>query len=310
MGTQAGGAAGDDFSFAATPLSDEGSVIAGSFQGTSTFGAGEPAETMLTGQGLGHDAFVARYGPAGQVVWARAATGDGEDHARAIAALADDSVVVTGSFQQRVSFVTAALDTFGDDDIFLARYDQGGAVQWVKQAGSVRADGAYGIAASPDGGVVISGAHGGLGAPDGTLFGPGEANETMVYPGPSTSFVAKYDADGMLRWATAGAGNACHGIVATSDGGAVTACVDWIWLIVWRFDANADLIWGDSASPGGATPYGIAWLPGNSTLLTGHFGTDPGWGYGPDATFFWFTDSQTTLSPDGATDIFVARFPP
>jgi hypothetical protein len=56
------GEAGNDLGRGITTLSDNSTIVTGRFQGSATFGPGEPNQTVLTSAGSG-DGFIARFNP-------------------------------------------------------------------------------------------------------------------------------------------------------------------------------------------------------------------------------------------------------
>ncbi|HEX9744095.1 MAG TPA: hypothetical protein VGB30_01600, partial [bacterium] len=86
-----------DYGNGIAALSDNSTVVTGYFHSSSTFGEGEPNETTLVSKG-GADIFIARYNPDGTLAWAKRAGGASSGYGYAIAALSDNSTVVTGYF--------------------------------------------------------------------------------------------------------------------------------------------------------------------------------------------------------------------
>jgi len=131
------GGANVDVSQGVAVLPDGSAVVTGYFQGTATFGPGEPTQVDFTSYGL-YDIFVARYNRYGDLVWAKQAGDLGEDLGTAVAALPDGSVVVTGSFQGTADFGGANLITdSATSDIFLAKYNADGSTAWAVSAGGL-----------------------------------------------------------------------------------------------------------------------------------------------------------------------------
>ncbi len=115
-----------DEAYGITSLSDDSVAITGTFCVSATFGQGEPNWVTLTSAGH-HDIFVARYNPDGTLAWAKSAGGLEVDEGRAVTALSDDSVVVTGLFGGSATFgkgepTETTLQSAGDSDIFVARF--------------------------------------------------------------------------------------------------------------------------------------------------------------------------------------------
>jgi len=116
------GAGGTDYDVGAaiTTLSDDTTIVIGSFSGSATFGKGESAETVLVSDGSS-DIFVAKYTPDGMIAWAKRAGGTEKDVGVAITTLSDDSTIVTGSFKGIADFGPYNLTSLGDSDVFVAK---------------------------------------------------------------------------------------------------------------------------------------------------------------------------------------------
>ena len=123
---RAGGSIFDE-SYGITALSDDSTVVTGFFEGSATFGPGEPNETILTAAGSG-DIFIASYNPDGTLAWAKRAGGSAyNDEGYGITALTDNSTVVTGYFEETTIFGPGEpnetiLTSAGNNDIFIARF--------------------------------------------------------------------------------------------------------------------------------------------------------------------------------------------
>jgi hypothetical protein len=149
------------------------------------------------------------------------------------------------------------------DIFFVARYDSDGRFQWVRTVHGVRGAKSTGIAALPDGSLVLTAQLGGV-----VLFDAATAQEDLLeLPVPrnmtsyrSTAFLIRYGPDGSVAWAreVAGAGEhvATSGVAAMADGSIVVAA--WAgsyWsstardhvlaprVSVARFDGRGNRIW-------------------------------------------------------------------
>lgn len=201
---------------ALTVLSDGSVIVAGSYWVRMTLGPGEPNQTTLACDNASC-VFVARYASSGALLWAKRAVGNeiiAGPEARGVAALADDSVVLTGSFFRTITFNPGdpgaiALNTVAscltnDFDVFVARYTAEGAVSWAKRAGGCSWEEGLAVAALPGDAVAITGRFS-----SSATFGPGEANQTVLtsdYTQFATYdlFVASYGTiAGNLQWARA-----------------------------------------------------------------------------------------------------------
>ena len=247
-------------------LPDGGALVTGSFGGlelapgyTVTFGEDDPNPVVLTSAGE-TDIFVARYNSDGTLNWAVRAGGTGLDNGFGIAALVDGTSLVTGRFEGEATFGEGepnpvTLTSAGESDIFVARYNPDGTLDWAERAGGTDWAQGHGIAALPDGTSFVTGYF------DGTAtFGTGGSAVTPPAPGSTNMFVAKYNPDGTLDWAV---------------------------------------------SAGGAAGYtegnGIAALPSGAVLVTGRF-----WGQ----TTFGTGGNAVTVTPANEWDIFVAMYNP
>ncbi len=197
-------------------LSDGSVVIVGSYSGGVTFGPGETNETTLAGTGWS-DVFVARYaGDNGALIWAKSAVVGSYsyiagDEARAVAALSDDSVVLTGSFFKSITFNpddpapvtlnTVASCNTNDFDIFIARYASNGSVVWAKRAGGCSWEEGLAITRLPGDKTAITGRFQGS-----ATFG-GETQQAILTAATVSwatydLFLASYESvTGNLEWA-------------------------------------------------------------------------------------------------------------
>jgi hypothetical protein len=93
-------------------------------------------------------------------------------------------------------------------DVFIAKYDTNGLLQWVKSAGGATSNWGAGIDIDANGNSYVVGRFTST-----ATFGPGEANETtLVGPlgGSDEIFVAKFGPNGDLAWVRGGQGQAEH----------------------------------------------------------------------------------------------------
>jgi VCBS repeat-containing protein len=193
------GAGGDDWMGNAMATDASGNVlITGSFQAAADFDPG-PGVYNLSSDG-GCDTFVAKYSPAGALVWARSAGAADLDYGLGIAVAPDGSVYTTGCFTGTVDFDPGAntfnLTSAGSSDIFVRKLDSGGNLVWARRMGGAHNDGGYTIALAADGSVYTSGWFNGVADFD---PGPGVYNLTSV--DVSDFFVCKLDGSGNFLWA-------------------------------------------------------------------------------------------------------------
>jgi hypothetical protein len=130
---QAGGV-GNDTALRSMTDGNGNTYMTGYYSGTATFGS---ANLVSAG---GFDIFIAKYDNAGSVTWAKRAGSTGNDIGYGIAANSLGNVYVSGSFQNMATFDAFNVNSLGGDDIFVARYDVNGNVQWVNRSGNTGND--------------------------------------------------------------------------------------------------------------------------------------------------------------------------
>ena len=192
--------------------------ISGEFQGTATFGT-----RTLKAAGLG-DAFIAKYDAAGNNLWVHgggSTTSFVGDPAKAIAVDAINNFYITGDYTGSATFDGLSVTNTGTSgtDIFLAKYNSNGAIQWLHHAGGPVSDKGYSIGADAAGNTWVSGFAG---------SGTGVVFDTITLPpiGNEYIFLAKYDPSGVVQYVkqyAAGSGQDVHvlgGGVVYLNGGA------------------------------------------------------------------------------------------
>jgi uncharacterized delta-60 repeat protein len=178
--------------------SDGRVVVTGRHGDGAVFGAGESNETVLAAANYG-DLFVACFESHGPLSWVRRATAYNSDSdadiGRAVAALEDDGVLVTGWFAGSAEFEggtapDATLSATLGQDAFVARYDAEGALVWARQIGGVGLENrGYGVAPAPDDTLLVAGWFW-----DTLVFAePEGADETsLISVGGNDIFLARY----------------------------------------------------------------------------------------------------------------------
>jgi hypothetical protein len=136
-----------------------------------------------------------------QATWAEAIAGNSADRGRDLAVDDAGNSYVTGFFSDSPDFDgdgQADATSAGDYDIFVAKYNNAGTLQWVSTAGgSAGRDRGVGIALDDAGNSYVTGYFNGSADFD----GDGQPEVTAV--GGATDddiFVAKYDDTGVLQW--------------------------------------------------------------------------------------------------------------
>jgi hypothetical protein len=160
--------------------------VTGFFEGTMLLG-----NENLDCQG-GLDAFWAKYSPEGQLLMAKSMNGTGYNYANQILIDEQQNIYVAGRFTQSVQIENRTLNSRGDSDIFLAKYNPQGKLLWVKQEGGNDADAPYGIGKDKQGNIYLTGDFGRT-----ATFG----SFSLKSIGYNDIFLAKYNENGDCLWA-------------------------------------------------------------------------------------------------------------
>ncbi len=214
--------------------------------------------------------------------WAKAAGGEYADHARGVACDSEGNTYVTGFFISSADFDSVHVVGNGGQDIFVAKYDAQGKVDWVVQAGSSANDSGYSLAVDAAGNIYVAGYIGGP-----AVFG----GISLSCTGSANAFVGQLNPNGVWNWVCAGNGAAgtmikSLDLVLGGDGYLYT-CGEFEGLVsfgghlltpiafrdIWaaKLDLDGTCLW--AASAGGTDQdqaKALAWEPVGGVVLTGY----------------------------------------
>jgi hypothetical protein len=205
------GTVDDPEGFGVATDSADNVYVVGYFVGTFV----APGVTMTSAGGS--DLFVAKYSPAGALIWAQRAGGASSDTGYGIALDSTGNVYVAGNFTGTAGFGGTTLTATGgsaDTDILVAKLDGAtGNFLWAKSAGGTNSDAARSIATDPSGNAYSTGHFQGT-----ATFG----TKSLTSAGGRDIFVWKLDANGNTSWAQrAGSASSAleggYGIAADSN---------------------------------------------------------------------------------------------
>ncbi len=208
------------------------------------------------------DIFISKYDCNGTPEWAISAGGPNQDLPFSIKLDSDLNIYVTGFYNQTCTFGDTTLTVPGNDQVFLAKYDNNGEYQWVRHGGSYNQNWGKSIDIDSENNIIIAGK---IGA-DAT-FGDTTIN------GSFSMFIAKYDYNGELLFAKSGDGYSGINAVCVDNNNKIYATgdfhgeliLDTIILnsnglnsfIIALFDSNGNTQWvydgGGSASGNGTS---------------------------------------------------------
>lgn len=169
----------------------------------------QSTDAVVNGQTLpnagDYDIFVAKYDPAGKVLWVRTAGGKGYDYGHGIAVDGAGDVVVTGAIAGEAKFGDSTAGGEGRP-IFCAKYSADGALKWVKTSSGKASGSGHGIAVDGSSNIYIGGSVSGAG-----MFGKQPIKGTGA-------IAAKLSPDGEALWVTTTTGGGAHEITADAEG--------------------------------------------------------------------------------------------
>lgn len=164
----------------------DGDVLAcGSFLGAMDFGAGA---VISAGD---YDAYVVSFDRDGKLRWSARLGDAAAQYCEGLAAAADGSVTITGSFKGTVTFGGQTLTSVSDLDSYVATLDKDGSPLWAVALAGPGAQQARSVAIGPDGGPVVAGYMSGV-------MNAGGA--TLSNAGAADAFVVKLSSKGDYVW--------------------------------------------------------------------------------------------------------------
>jgi hypothetical protein len=301
--------AAQDYTWARSKNSSEGISISvnangnsyetGYFQGTVSFGT-----FNLTSFGS-YDIFITKFDSAGNCVWAKQAGGSDFDCGKGISVDHEGNICIIGTFRGTAFFGTNQLNSYGSDDIFLAKYDPDGNCLWAQKAGGKNQDDCLGIFIDERSNSYITGYF-----QDTASFG----STQLISIGTREVYIAKYDTHGKCLWAAQNdGGNSGTGLSISVDGNKniyITGnfqgpakfgktqlnSLGKSDIFISKYDSYGNCLWAQKAGgPNQDYGYGIATDENGSSYVAGLF-------EGP-AQF-----GLKQLTGLGIADIFIAKY--
>lgn len=192
-----GGGTSTDYGYGIATDNAGNIYTAGCYKLTSTFD-----NISVTSAG-DFDIFIAKYSPAGNLLWFKTAGGTSKDEADKIFIGADGNIYIGGMFSGIAQFDGITLTSNGGElsgeDIFLAKISPDGNYQWVKQYGGTSQDFIIDMAMINND-VFITGQYYGTFTASGGISLPSGGSSTA-------KFVMRIGADGVPAWAKNTGGN-------------------------------------------------------------------------------------------------------
>jgi len=228
-----GGGAAWDYAKGITYDNSTGKIcVTGSYQGVANFGSlsltsGAPAYSS--------NAFIVKYSLSGTEFSAVTSGGTGNCSSEGIGVDASGNQYIRGQFTGTAIFGSTVLISSGSDNLFIAKYNSAGVLNWVKKESPIPTAWGRSIKTDASGNSYIYGQFDGIAAiGDFTLTGSG-------------SIIAKYDNAGNVKWATkvVDGYNRIFGISCNNSGNSYIAGEYWQNATFGTITLNA--VWGDDA---------------------------------------------------------------
>jgi hypothetical protein len=200
-----------------TTIDSSGNLyVAGSFYGTIDFDPG-PGSAILTANG-NFNAFITKFNPAGNLIWAKAFIGTHVDIA-SIKVDVNGNVITTGMFifadfdPGPMSYTLSTTQLTGYYDAFVCKLDSNGVFMWAGKIGSGQDESGSCLAVDGNGDIYVTGSFQSV-----TDFDPGPGTYTLSAWQADDAFICKFSSLGSLIWAYPFTGQSSqHGLAITVD---------------------------------------------------------------------------------------------
>jgi hypothetical protein len=153
------------------------------------------------------DIFIAKYDINGTFLWSKRAGGFEDDSGKEVFVY-NNEIYLTGSYREIANFNTPfqsesnELDSFDEDDVFIAKYNSDGVLLWYKSMGSLGYESAFNILVNEHGVYTA----GNFDSYLNFLFPYNDTNFHLETEGSYDIFLSKHSLDGEFIWARRGGG--------------------------------------------------------------------------------------------------------
>ncbi|MEX0966298.1 MAG: T9SS type A sorting domain-containing protein [Bacteroidia bacterium] len=194
------GGQGNDLSYSMIYGSNGYLYLTGVFEDTADFNPGIATANLISSGNT--DIFLAKYDTAGNYTWAKKMGGSGADSSHSITFYGESYIYMTGGFGGTSDFdpsgASALLTSWGNQNMFFAKYDTAGNYFFAERIGSISSLSTISltglsIASDDIGSYYITGRSSGK-----VDFDPAPLTSHMF--GSGRTFLAKYDSAGAFVW--------------------------------------------------------------------------------------------------------------
>lgn len=251
--------------------------VTGWFSGTMDLGG-----QMLVSQGM-QDIFIASFDSDGNLNWVRQAGGTGNDVSAGIVTAGNGDSYITGWYAGTGIFGDSTVVSNGSLDMFVAKYDASGTLQWVRSGGGSADDYGNRVTVTHDGGVAVAGSF------KQTFLADGQQ---MTSNGNRDALFCRYAPDGELLWMKGVGGigeDRAYGITQDADndlvvtglfsdavqfGASSLSCSSFFGTYVAKLSEQGDPLWavkGDGGANDFARGFGVMTDPQGDIVINGFF---------------------------------------
>jgi hypothetical protein len=170
-------------------------IVVGNFNGTIDLNTGTESQEVTAGGN--YDCYIQKFDTDGTFLWGKKIGGPSTDFVQDVLVDHSGNVYCSGSFSGTVQFQPGTgIQSNGDRDVFIEKFDPDGNLIWVKTVGGNSYDEAIGLAIDQNEGLYISGAF--YAAAD---YNTEPDEEIILTPQGSTDiFIMKLNLDGDFQW--------------------------------------------------------------------------------------------------------------
>ena len=213
------GSSGDEGDWGSVTVDKNNNVyVTGSHSNSCTFYSSNAANQTLSSAGS-QDLYLARYTPAGVLVWAiNAGGGTGKENSFCVKTDNFNNVLITGYYGYNgvsCTFGGTSYTCAGVYDLFVEKFNPSGVFQWVRTAGSFGDDIGVALEIDTNNNVYVTGQHWSTMTIGGTAF-------TVAHAAAAgwDACIIKFDAAGNYKWSDLLSGNLYDGanMMAYSNG--------------------------------------------------------------------------------------------
>ena len=305
--------------------------VTGWFSGTAQFG-----NQTLVSYGL-QDIFIASYDSNGNLNWVRQAGSSENEVSAGIASAPNGDTYITGWFKGSCDFSDSTVISQGDYDMFLAKYNAEGAIQWVHSGGGTLDDYGNRVTLTSDGGATVAGSFK-------STFSA--AAIQTASQGNRDILVCHYAPDGQLVWMKGIGGvseDRAYGIVQDTNGdyyitgvfsdvvdfgGTSLTCNSFFATYLAKLSNDGNVVWaikGDGFANDFVRGYGVAVDQQGNVYTNGFYSGRLNMGgvtllasggqydqetylmkFTSDGTLVWSRTSGGALGVDQSTDLLLA----